>query len=326
MIKMKAIFCNHYGRTDLLQNREIENPKPKDNELLVKVYSTTINRTDCGIFWADPFIMRFFFGLFKPKNPVLGTDFAGVIEAIGQNVTSFKVGDKVWGFEDGGVHSHAEYLTINEKRAICKIPEGIDYDEAVACGEGAHYAFNFINKMNIQKGQKVMLNGATGAIGSAALQLLKYYGVNVTAVCAKKDFELIKSLGADRLIDYTSEDFTNDEDIYDFVFDAVGKSTFGKCKKLLKSGGIYLSSELGPYIQNPFLALCTKFFGKKKVIFPIPFDCKRSISFMNKLMKDGKFRGVIDRKYSYENIAEAYKYVRSGQKVGNVILVIHNRD
>jgi len=322
---MKAIVYTKYGPPDVLQLKEVEKPAPKDNEVLIKIYATTVNRTDCATIRAIPFFARFITGLFKPKKQIPGTEFAGKIEEVGKNVTSFKVGDKVFGFDDQGSGSHAQYMTISEDKAIT-IPKNITYEQAAASTEGAHYAYNFIKKVNIKSGQKILVNGATGAIGSAAVQLLKYFDVNVTAVCNTKNIELVKSLGANKVIDYTKEDFTKDEEKYNFVFDAVGKSSFAKCKPLLHSGGIYISSDLGYMAQNVFLPLITPIIkpmiGNKKTVFPIPTDIRRSLLLIKKLIEQGKFKAVIDRKYPLEQIVEAYKYVEKGQKTGNVVITV----
>ena len=265
---MKAIVYTKYGPPDVLQLKEVKKPIPKDNEVLIRVYAATVNRSDCAMLRAKPFIMRFFTGLFKPNKPILGTDFAGTIEAVGKNVASLKIGEKVFGFDDGGLSSHAQYISLSKDNALTTMPNNMTYEQAAASIEGAHYAYNFINKVDIKHGQKVLVNGASGAIGSAAVQLLKYFGANVTAVCHRKDAVLVKSLGANKVIDYTKEDFTNSSEKYHFVFDTVGKSTFKKCKPLLVSGGVYMSSELGPMVQNPFLALITPIFGNRKVKFP----------------------------------------------------------
>ncbi len=326
--KMKAIVRSEYGSPDILKIKDVDKPTPNDNEVLIRVYATTVNRTDCGILWGKPFIIRFFTGLFKPKSPITGTDFAGKIESVGKNVMSFKIGDKVWGFNDEGLGSHAQYMKISKDKALTTIPDNITYEQAAASAEGAHYAYNCIKKVKIRSGQKVLVNGATGAIGSAAVQLLKYFEANVTAVCNTKNIELVKSLGADKVIDYTNEDFTKDDEKYNFVFDAVGKSSFAKCKPLLQSGGIYISTELGPYWQNTYLPLITAMGNLpgrqagKKVKFPIPKDCKGSILFISNLIEKEKFKPVIDRKYPLEKIDEAYKYVASGQKTGNVVITL----
>ena len=217
-------------------------------------------------------------------------------------------------------------MTIGEDKALTTIPKDITYEQAAASTEGAHYAYNFIKKVNLKSGQKVLVNGATGAIGSAAVQFLKYFGANITAVCGTKNIELVKSLGADKVIDYTKEDFTKDNQKYHYIFDAVGKSSFAKCKPLLQPGGVYMSSELGFMAQNIFFALVTPIIGNKKVIFPIPTDLKGSILFIKMLIEKGQFKTVIDRKYPLEQIVEAYRYVETGQKVGNVVITVeHNK-
>jgi NADPH:quinone reductase-like Zn-dependent oxidoreductase len=327
---MKAIVYTNYGPPDVLQLKEVEKPSPKDNEILIRVKAATVNRTDCANLRAKPFIMRFSLGLLKPNNQIMGTEFAGDIEAVGKAVTSFKVGDKVFGFDDGGLGSYAEYMVIQEDKGMTTIPENITYEQATACVEGAHYAYNFINKVDLKSEDKVLVNGASGGIGSATVQLLKYHGANVTGVCNTKNIELVKSLGANRVIDYTKEDFTKDNEKYDYIFDSVGKSSFGKCKVLLKPGGVYISSELGWMIQNLLFALITAIFGSlpgqqgKKVKFPYPPNIKRSVLFIRYLIEKGKFKAVIDRKYPLEEIAKAFEYVETGQKTGNVVITPEN--
>jgi len=323
---MKAIVCTNYGPPDVLKLKEVDKPIPKDNEILVKVYATTVNRTDTATLRAKPFFSRLFTGLIKPKKQIPGTEFAGKIEEIGDNVKSLKVGDKVFGFDDQGSGSHAQYMKISENKGVTTIPKTITFEQAAASTEGAHYAYNFIKKVNLKSGHKILVNGATGAIGSAAVQLLKYFDVNVTAVCNAKNIELVKSLGANKVIDYTKEDFTKDKEKYNFVFDTVGKSSFAKCKHLLKPGGVYISSDLGYMAQNIFLPLITPIIrpliGNKKTIFPMPTDVRRSILLIKKLIKEGKFKAVIDRKYPLEQIVEAYRYVETGQKIGNVVISV----
>ncbi len=325
---MKAIVYIKYGSPDVLQLKEVERPTPRDNEVLIKVHATTVNRTDCATIRAIPFFARLITGIFKPKKQIPGTEFAGKIEGIGKNISSFKVGDKVFGFDYSGLQSHAEYMVISEDKAIA-IPENITYEQAAAGTEGAHYAYNFIKKMDLKSGQNVLVNGATGAIGSAAVQLLKYYDVNVTAVCSTNNIELVRSLGAERVIDYTKEDFTKDNQKYDFVFDTVGKSSFFKCKQLLQPGGVYISSDLGYMAQNIFLPLITPIIkpmiGNKKTVSSFPTDIRGSMLLVKELIEKGKFKAVIDRKYPLEQIVEAYKYVEKGQKIGNVVITLeHN--
>ena len=322
---MKASVYTIYGPPNVLQLKEVQKPTAEVNEVLIKIHATTVNRTDCGFLRAKPFIVRFFSGLAKPRKTILGNEFAGEIEAIGKDVTSFKVSDRVFGFAGDAFGAHAEYMTMPEDGVLAIMPVDMNYAEAAPSNEGAHYALNYIKKADIQPGQKVLIYGATGAIGSAAVQLIKYFGAEVTAVSDTARVELVKSLGADRVIDYTKEDFTKLDEMFDVVFDAVGKSTFFKCKPILKPDGIYFSTELGPYLQNPLLALWTRYFSRKKVMFPIPKHTKEDIEFFKKLIEAGKYKPVIDRSYPLEQIIEAYEYVEKGQKTGNVLITVgHN--
>ncbi len=320
--RMQAAFRDRYCPPENLIVEEIPVPEPLADQILIRVRATTVNRTDCAVLTGKPFIMRFFVGLLRPKSPVPGTDFAGVIEAVGSSVTGFKTGDRVFGFNDQGLASQAEYMVIAERAPLAKVPEGVDYARAAASLEAAHYAYNFLTKLNITKGQNALVNGASGGIGSAMVQLAKHFGLTVTAVCDTKNVQLARKLGAAHVIDYLKEDFTLVDEKFDFVLDAVGKSTFGKCKHLLKERGIYLSSEPGPRGQNLFLPLSTALFSRKKVKFPIPADIPRSIRFVSQLLSSGEFDPVIDRRYLLNQAAEAYQYVNSGQKTGNVILQI----
>jgi NADPH:quinone reductase-like Zn-dependent oxidoreductase len=323
---MKAIVQDRYGPPEVLELRQIDQPTVKDNQVLVKVHATTVNRTDCGFRAGKPFFVRVFTGLIKPKGIVLGNEFAGDVEAVGSGVISFEVGDRVFGYS-GLQHgsrfgAHAEYLAIAEDGSLATMPDNLTYEEAAASTEGSHYALSLIRKAKIRSGQDVLVNGTTGAIGSAAVQLLKHLGANVTAVCDTKNIELVKGLGAERVIDYTAEDFTKDTQTYDVVLDAVGKSSFGRTKRLLKPGGIYLSSDFGPLAQNPILALITPLFGGKKVMFPIPRDDQEMARYFKALLESGAFKPVIDRRYRLDQIVEAYTYVETGQKTGNVVISV----
>ena len=280
---MKAAIRSKYCFPNQIKIENIDKPIPNEGEILIKVHATTVNRTDCANLTAKPFIMRFVLGLFKPRKTILGTDFAGEVVSESEK---YNLGEKVFGFTDTGSESQAEYMIVKDDE-LFPIPEKIDYKQAASSLEGAHYAYTFIHKVDIKDGQKILINGATGGI------------------------------------DYTKEDFTNDKDKYDFIFDAVGKSTFAKCKPLLKEKGIYISSELGPYSQNILYAI-TSFFTNQKVIFPIPYDKKKTIPFIRNLLKEGKFKPVIDREYEIEDIAKAYEYVMQGQKTGNVVINIYN--
>ncbi len=317
---MKAAIRRNYCSPSQIVVEPIEKPIPKDHEVLIKVYATTVNRTDCANLTAKPFIMRFFLGLFKPRKIILGTDFAGEVISVGRNVNSVNVGDRVFGFNDSGSESQAEYLATVESN-IFPIPRDIDYKHAAASLEGAHYAYSFIHKVKIKPGQSILINGATGGIGSALLQFVRQYDVKVAATCNTKNIKLIQDLGADKVIDYTKEYFTADDEKYDFIFDTVGKSTFGKCKSILNAKGVYTSSELGPYSQNVFYPLVTS-ISSKKVIFPIPLNKKKTIPFISNQLESGNFKPVIDREYQLEDISKAYEYVIKGKKTGNVIINI----
>ena len=315
---MKASVRRNYCSPNQIRIEQVEKPIPKVDEVLIRVQASTVNRTDCANLTAKPFIMRFILGLFKPRKIILGTDFAGEVISIGKNVESFNTGDRVFGFNDLGAESQAEYLT-SEIKNIFSIPENINYKQAAASLEGAHYAYSFIHKVKIKSGQSILINGATGGIGSALLQFVRQYDVKISSTCNTKNIDLIKSLGADKLLDYTKEDFTDSNDKYDFVFDTVGKSTFGRCKSLLKEKGVYISSELGPYYQNIFYPLLTS-MSSKKVIFPIPFGKHKTIPYISNHLKANTFKPVIDREYLLEDISKAYEYVISGEKTGNVLI------
>ena len=319
---MKAIVYTKYGPPDVARLTEISKPIPKNNELLIKVIASTVNRTDSGFRSAEYFISRFWSGLLRPKIQVLGCEFSGIVEDIGTHVTTFKKGDRVFGYNDKTWGGHGEFLTIAETDAITTIPKYLNFVESAPIAEGAHYALKDIRASKIEKGQNALVYGATGAIGSAAVQLLRHFKVNVTAVCNTKNVELIKSLGADIVIDYQTQDFTKTENRFHFIYDAVGKTSFGKCKPLLTDKGVYISTELGKNAENVLFALTTPFWNGKKVLFPFPTIYKEDVIFLKSLVENGEFKPVIDREYMLDQITEAYKYVETGQKTGNVILKI----
>ena len=320
---MKAAVRSKYGLPGDLTVKELDIPTPTDDEVLIKVHATTVNRTDCHVLSGRPFVMRFFTGLFKPRSSIIGSDFTGQVEAVGSAVRSFKAGEKIMGFGGGfGCGSHAQYFTLPETkatRAMITKPETLTYEEAAACLEGAFYAASVILGLKLETGQKALVYGATGAIGSSYVQFLKYFGVYVTAVCRSENIALVRSLGAEKVIDYETEDFTKDSERYDFVFDAVGKSSFFKCKPLLKKTGIYTSSA---GFENLFLIFITPLFGGKKVVFPRPKGITAGLNFIKDLIEQGRFKPVIDRKYPLEKIVEAYRYVATGQKIGNVVITM----
>jgi NADPH:quinone reductase-like Zn-dependent oxidoreductase len=319
---MQAVVYSEYGPPAVLRLEDVAKPNPSDDELLIRVFASSVNRTDCGFLRGKPRFVRLISGLRRPKKAILGCEFAGRIEAVGKHVTAFQIGQRVFGYTGVRFGGLAEYLTIAENGLVALIPTGMSYAEAAPSTEGSHYALNLLRAAGIAAEQKVLVYGATGAIGTAAVQLAKHFGAVVTAVCDTKNRDLVTSLGADRVIDYTTEDFTRAGDDFDIVVDAVGKSSFGRCKSLLKPGGVYLSSDLGTWVQNPILALTTRVFGAKKVMFPIPRDTREDVLFVGNLMETGEFRAVIDRSYPIEDIRQAYDYVESGVKVGNVVITM----
>lgn len=319
---MKAIIRKKYGPPEVLELVDLPKPTPRENEILINVLASTVNRTDCGFLSATPFITRFLSGLTAPKYLSLGCEFSGEIEAIGSKVTTFNVGDKVFGFDDRKFSGHAEYLVKNENDPIAIIPNNIDVYEAAAIAEGSHYALCNILAAKVSAGQNVLVIGGTGAIGSAAVQLCKYYGASVTAVTDTANLEKVKALGADIVIDYNKQDFTKMSHSFDFVFDAVGKGSFNKCRPIMKKKGIYISTELGYKAQNPFLALITPLLGGKKLMFPIPTINKKDVEFLADLVAQGHFAPLIDRYYPLEQVPDAFRYVLTGQKIGNVVIKV----
>jgi NADPH:quinone reductase-like Zn-dependent oxidoreductase len=282
--------------------------------------ASTVNRTDMGVLSGKPLIFRLFTGLPRPRNPVLGTDFAGQVLEVGREVQEYGPGDRVWGFYDAGLGSHAEYLCLDVRRPMALIPSGISYEHAAASAEGAHYAYNFIKRARVGPGARVMVHGGTGAIGSAAIQLLVHYGATVVATARAAHMGMVKTLGASQVIDYEKEDFTQIDTTFEMVFDAVGKSRYAHCKKLLGPGGKYLSSELGPHGENLFLPMATCLARKPRAVFPFPSDIPASLHLMSELLASGKFNPLVDKVYSLDQAQEAYLYVATGQKVGNVVL------
>lgn len=319
---MKAMVYTRYGPPEVVQFKEVEKPLAGEHEILIRVYATTVNRTDSGFRSAEYFVSRFWSGLFRPKFNILGCEFSGKVEQVGKNVQRFKVGDKVFGYNDTTFGGHAEYLVVSEHDAVETLPRNLDFYQAAPLTEGAHYALGNIRAAKVEAGQHVLVYGATGAIGSAAVQLLKHFGAKVTAVCNSENVQLVKSLGADSVIDYRIRDFTRTSEKFHFIFDAVGKSSFKVCKKLLTAQGIYVSTELGKNAINIFLALFTPLSGGKKVIFPLPSIHRDDLVFFKQLVENGEFKPVIDRYYFLNEIVDAYHYVETGQKTGNVVVKV----
>lgn len=319
---MKTTFRSTYGNTDILEIREVPIPEPKSDELLIKVKAATVNRTDEGVLLGKPFIFRFFVGFPKPRLPATGTDFSGEVVGKGDAVQGFNIGDEVYGFSDTNLGSHAEYFCASVKHPVFHKPATITHEQAAASLEGAHYAYYFLDKVELKPGDKVMVNGATGAIGNAAIQMLIDRGINVTFTYPTDSYEKVKHLKAERMIDYLQEDFTQQKTQFDFVFDAVGKSSFGACKAILKPNGVYVSSELGPNGENIPLAILGLFKKGKHVIFPLPGSPKASISHLKPLLETGKFVPLIDRIYPLTDIKNAFNYMLTGEKRGSVVVTM----
>jgi len=320
--RMRAVQYQQYGGPDVLESVELPIPECAEDEVLVRVRYTTVNRTDCGFLRGRPAIVRLFAGLTKPNDTVLGCEFSGEVVSIGRLANEFKPGDRVCGFKDDdfGFGGHAQYTTMNMNGLITKIPDQLTFAEAAPSLEGSHYALFGIRATGVKAGHDVLVNGGTGAIGSATIQIIKSMGANITAVCGPDHIDTVKQLGASRAIDFMSEDFTQLGQQFDVVYDAVGKSTFGRCKNILKPNGKYISTELGPYVQNPFLALYTKFFSQKKVMFPIPKNDKADADYLGSLLKTNQYKPLIDRAFVLDDIVEAFHYVETGEKIGNVII------
>ena len=311
---MKAVINTRYGPPDVLAIREVHKPQPKADEVLIRVHATTVTRTDCGMLRARPFFIRFL-----PRRTILGMDFAGEVEAVGAGVASFSPGDRVFGMSPDDFGAHAEYLCVSENGSIAGVPDGTRFEQAVVC-EGAWYADTCLRALGLESGHRILIYGASGAIGTAAVQLARSYGAEVTAVVATQHLELVQSLGASRAIDYTAEDFTQIGETFDLVLDAVGKTTFSRCRGLINSGGVFAATDLGPWCQNPLLAIWSSITRSKKVVFPIPRSREGFVDSLKGLMETGEYRAVVDRTYPLEAIADAYRYVETGQKVGIVVI------
>lgn len=319
---MKAIVYRKYGSPEVLQVEDVEPPTPGPHDVLIRVHATTVNRTDCAFRKPEPFIVRFFQGLLRPRRTILGTEVAGQVEAVGSAVTEFRVGDRVFGVHADKFGAHAELVCMAEDAPLATMPTSMTYDDAASLCDGAILALTVLRLAALEAGHRVLIYGASGSIGTAAVQLAKHYQTHVTAVCASRSIETVRALGADAVIDYTREDFADNGELYDFIFDAVGKRSFGRCKRSLKRGGIYISSDVGFLWQNAFLALSTALVGPRRVKFPIPRYTKQDVRFVKELVEAGAYRAVIDRRYPLDQVVAATRYVETEQKVGSVVLLV----
>ena len=319
---MRAVVHDRYGPPDVLRLEDVERPAPDEDQVLVRIHATTVTRSDCGFRAADPFFSRLFTGLRRPRRRTPGMELAGVVEAVGADVTEFEVGDEVFGLRSG---AQAEYVCVRESGAVAHKPAGISFEEAAAVCDGGSIALACLRKAGLLKGRSILVHGASGSIGTAAVQLARHFGAHVTAVCDTRNVELVRSLGADEVVDYLQEDFTRNGKTYDVVFDAVGKHSFRRCRRSLKPGGIFLETDLGFMWHVPLLALSTRWIGDKRVTLPIPKYTKAEVLLLKQLIEAGEYRPVIDRTYPLEDVVEATRYVETGQKTGNVVLTVgHN--
>ena len=321
---MKAVVYTEYGSPNVLKLQEVEKPNPKDNEILIRIHATTVAPTDCAFRKADPFIIRLMNGLTKPKNMILGSMLVGEIEAVGKDVKLFKQGDQVFGSTDANFGAYAEYKCLPEDGVVAVKPANMTDEEAVGLPEALTPLYFLRNLVHVQRGQKVLINGASGAVGTYGVQLAKYFGAEVTGVCSTTNLELVKSLGADKVIDYTQEDFTKSGETYDVIFDAVGKRSFSSCKGSLTQNGVYLFT--APKLSVMLQMLWTSKVGSKKAIvgFAGLNQKKEDLIFIKELVEAGTIKSVIDRIYPLEQIAEAHRYVDTERKKGNVIITVQS--
>ena len=324
---MRAVVYDRYGPPDVLRLEDVERPIPKDDQVLVKVHATTVNRSDVHTREANrksglamTLLSRSISGLRRPRQRILGSEFAGEVIAVGSAVTEFAVGDRVFGSTGFRFGAHAEFMCIRESARIAHMPAGMSFEDAAPACDGALNALTCLTAADLRPGRRILIYGASGACGTAGVQLARYFGADVTAVCSTKNLELVKSLGADTVIDYTQEDFTKNGQTYHVIFDAVGKHSFRRCRGSMEPGGVYLPTD---GLDNLMWALWTSRIGDKKVVFQIPpRQTKQDVLFLKELIEAGKYRPVIDRRYPLEDVIEAARYVETEQKTGNVVLTV----
>jgi NADPH:quinone reductase-like Zn-dependent oxidoreductase len=315
---MRAVVHDRYGPPEVLRLEDVERPMPEVGEVLVRVRATTVNQTDCHMRGAKPFFWRFMLGLRRPRQRILGMEFAGEVAEVGGAVRQFEVGDRVFGIRNFG--TNAEFVCIKESSPIARMPEGMPFEEAAAIFDGAFQGLAALRRANVGDGTRLLVYGASGSCGTAAVQLGHHFGAHVTAVCNTKNLELVRSLGADEAIDYTKEDFAKNGETYDVILDAVGKQSFFHSKRALRPGGLYVATDR---LLNLALLLWTRWFGKRKVVFGMPRLTKDNVLVVKELVEAGNYRAVVDRTYPLEDVVEATKYVESWQKTGNVVLTVN---
>lgn len=321
---MQSTYRTAYGGPEILELRDLPMPGPGPGEALVRVHTTTVSRTDCAALEGRPYVLRFMVGWPRPRLVASGTDFAGEVVATGAGAERFAVGERVMGFNDVGLGSHAEYFVLGPRQAATQIPREVSWAAAAASMEGAHYARNFMNKVPLKAGDEVLVYGATGAIGSAAVALLHDAGAVVTAVCPEQHHDAVRGLGAQRVLDHQVTGWMDhlEDDSFGYVFDAVGKLTIGDFRRVLRRDGVYVSSELGPRSQNLFLAALAPLLPGPKVVFPVPGDVQASLDLVSRLLAEGKYTPLLDRTYPLAQVRQAFEYVGTGRKVGNVLLEV----
>ena len=320
---MRAVVHDRYGPPAVLHIEDVEPPVPTAHEVLIRIHATTLSRTDCALRAGEPFFSRFVTGVRRPRRRILGSDVAGEVVALGAAVTQFNVGDRVFGIKPWKFGAHAEFICMEEHAALTHMPSNATFDEAAAVCDGAILALNCLRPGKVRSGQSILVNGASGSMGTAGVQLARALGANVTGVCNAMSFKLVRSLGADDVIDYTEQDFTRDGRTYDVIFDAVGKLAFSRCRNSLKPGGVFLPTD---GMRNLVLTAWTSRIGDRKVVFEIPPKfTKKDVVFLKELMEAGKYRAVIDRRYPLEQVVEATRYVELHQKTGNVVLTVAAR-
>ena len=318
---MRAVVHDRYGPPDVLRVDEVERPVPADDEVLVRIHATTVTRTDCAIRAARPFLWRAFAGLLRPKRRILGLELAGEVDAVGAAVSEFAVGDHVFGGSAGRFGAHAQYVCVRESAALAHKPPALSFEEAAAVCDGFVQARSALRTAELRQGQRILVYGASGSLGTAAVQLARHLGAHVTAVCGTKNVELVRSLGADEVVDYQERDYTKNGETYDVVLDAVGLHFFSQCRRSIVPDGIFVPTELGRLmVENMLLTLVTKRFGERRVRFGVARWSKQDVLLLKELIEAGEYRAVIDRSYPLEEVVEATRYVETGQKTGNVVL------